>query len=461
MLDLIDTHAHISFSQFDSDRAEVLARAWKLPLASIICIGSGEGIAGNESAIALASTDARIFAAVGIHPHDAGSVTPEWIERISTLLAHPRVVALGEIGLDYHYDHCSPDVQKDLFRKLVEIARDHDKPIIIHDREAHEDVWDIIEDCGGAELKVLFHCFSGDVAFARRVVDAGHMISIPGIVTFPKAIDLHAVVKELPIEHMVLESDCPYLAPEPYRGKRNEPAYLGRTAERVADLKGLNFEDVARITTINARRFFNLPDSKIYPKIAYRIRNALYLNVTNKCNLRCKFCPKFSDFEVKGHLLKLDREPTPAEVIEAVGDPMPYDEIVFCGYGESTRRLGLVKEVARRLKEKQAMRVRLNTDGLANLYHGRNIVPELIGLIDAMSISLNAPDAKSYAGLCVSKHGEAAYESLLEFIRSAKACIPEVIVSVVAVPGLDIDACQRKAAELGVPLRVREYMNVG
>ena len=424
-------------------------------------VGAGAGFDGNERALELSRTDRRLFATTGIHPHDAKDMTDEWMRGLRNILADEKVVALGEIGLDYHYDFSGQEAQRDAFKRLIPLADEFEKPIIIHDRDAHDDVWNIMKGVGFPKRRGVFHCFSGDVRFAEEILKEGFYISIPGVVTFMKAHDLHEVVAVTPLERMVIETDCPYLSPEPYRGKRNEPAYVKLVAQKIAEIKGLSLEDVARVTTLNAKRVFRLPGSELVPDIAYRIRDSLYLNITNTCNLACKFCPKFIDFEVKGYYLKLPKEPSVDEVFQAMGQPEEYDEVVFCGYGEPTRRLEVLRVIAKRMKERGVKKVRLNTDGLANRYYGKNILPELAGIIDSISVSLNAGDAKFYCSICPSKYGEDAYADVCRFVEEAKKHIPEVVVSVVALPGQDLDACKEKAKELGVPLRIREYMNVG
>jgi len=458
---LIDTHAHLSFEQYEANREEVKTCAWNAGVEFIILVGAGAGLDGNFRALKLAKTDARFFATVGIHPHDAGQLAPLWIDELKGLLADEKVVALGEVGLDYFHKFSDQGVQRNVFEKLIPLADEFGKPIVIHDRDAHEDVWKILNDVGLPERRGVVHCFSGDVRFAEKVIGAGFYISISGVVTFKKARDLHEVVANMPLERMVIETDCPYLAPEPFRGKINEPSYVRYVAERIAEIKGLSLEDVARVTTLNAKRLFGLPGAELIPDIAYRIRNSLYLNITNSCNLACRFCPKFIDFEVKGYYLKLDKEPGVEDIFMAMGEPENYDEIVFCGYGEPTRRLEVLKVIAARMKEKGVKKVRLNTDGLANLLYGRNVLPELSGIIDSVSVSLNAADADFYSKICPSKFGALAYEEVCRFIVEAKKHIPEVTASVVALPGLDLDACRKKAKELGIVLKIREYMNVG
>jgi len=457
----IDTHTHLTFHQFDDDRAEVISRAWGAGLEYMIAVGAGEGVEGNAAAIRLAEEDERIFATAGIHPHDAKDATDEWYARLKDLARHEKVVAVGEIGLDYYHRHSTEESQRACFERLLKLAEEVEKPVVIHDRDAHEDVWRIIEEKGVPRRGGVFHCFSGDYEFAGRVVKAGFYVSIPGVVTFRNARALQEVVAETPLERLLIETDCPYLSPEPHRGERNEPAYVVEVARKIAVIKALSLEDVARVTTLNAKRLFDMPGAELDPHIAYRIRNSLYLNITNRCNMACKFCPKHTDFEVKGYYLKLPKEPSVEEIFLAMGQPEQYDEIVFCGYGEPTVRLEVLKVIAGRMKEIGVKRIRLNTDGLANLLYGRNILPELEGLVDAVSVSLNAPDARKHNEVCPSKFGEKAYEAVIDFIAEAKKHIPEVTVSVVALPDLDLEACRRKAEELGVSLRVREYMNVG
>ncbi|MEI6757573.1 MAG: TatD family nuclease-associated radical SAM protein [Chlorobium sp.] len=191
--------------------------------------------------------------------------------------------------------------------------------------------------------------------------------------------------------------------------------------------------------------------------IAYKIRNSLYLNVTNRCSNICTFCPKFEGYKLQGNDLLLQREPSFQEVMAAVDAEDEFGEIVFCGFGESLIRLDLVVCVARELKKRYGCRIRINTDGQANLVHGRNIIPELVGLVDTVSVSLNAPDAVTYIRLCNTPFGSAGFSAVCDFIREARHQIPKVIASVVNVPGVDIDACRVLAESLGATFRVREF----
>ncbi|HXI09476.1 MAG TPA: TatD family nuclease-associated radical SAM protein, partial [Thermodesulfobacteriota bacterium] len=281
-----------------------------------------------------------------------------------------------------------------------------------------------------------------------------------GVVTYPNAAALREVVKAVPIESMLVETDCPYLPPAPERGKRNEPSFIVRTAEKIAEIKGLSLNDVARVTASNAEELFGLKKRET-ARIAYPIRNSLYLNITNRCTNYCTFCAKFKSYTVKGHYLRLGTEPTFEEVLAAVGDDaLKYDEIVFCGFGEPLIRLDLVRKVGMHFK-RMGCKIRIDTDGLANLVHGRNVLPELM-FVDVISVSMNAPDSETYQKLVKTPFGDAAFPAILYFLREAKKYIHKVVASVVAVPGLDIEACRKVAEDdIGVVFRVRDFDSVG
>lgn len=435
----------------------MLQRAQKAGIRGMVVIGVDA--ASSYEAVRIAGLHPDIYCTVGIHPHDASTADDALIDELVKLaVSDSKVVAIGEIGLDFYRDRSPRDLQKKVFRRFLQIACELDKPVVIHDRDAHEETLQLIMEenvrCG------VMHCFSGDVSFARQCLEQGFYLSITGTVTYPSNQQLRDVVAAVPIERLLLETDCPYLSPVPHRGKRNEPAYTRITAEKVAEIKGLSLDDVARVTTMNAGRLFGISGWDSSFKIAYKIRNSLYLNITNRCSNRCSFCSKFDDFTVKGHNLLLDHDPGFAEIMAAIGEPGKVDEIVFCGFGEPLLRIELVKQVAFALK-KRGYRIRINTDGQANLVHGRNILPELAGLVDSISISLNAPDTATYANLCNTPFGEAGFAAVCAFIQAASEYIPEVAATAVTVPGIDIAACRLLADSLGVQFRVREFAEVG
>lgn len=294
---------------------------------------------------------------------------------------------------------------------------------------------------------------------AEEVMAMGFCISLAGPVTFRKAEGLRDLARVVPDDYLLIETDAPYLTPEPFRGKRNEPAYLVYTAQRVAEVRGVSLEDVARITTLNARRLFRIGQLSDEGEIAYQIRDSLYLNITNRCTNRCSFCVKFHSDYVKGHRLRLSAEPTEEELKAEIGDPARYREIVFCGYGEPLLRLETVKNVAQWIKARRG-RVRINTNGHANLIHGRNIIPELKGIVDSISISLDAQDEDTYNRICGPVFPD-AFNAVVRFIKDVKESVPDVQVTVVNMPEVDVAQCREIAAKLGVTFRVRELDVVG
>lgn len=454
---LIDSHCHIYYDDFQHDLAQVFERAEAAGVKGMIVVGADP--VTSRQAVEIAASHPALFCTVGIHPHDAAGVDEAAFMALEELArTSPKCVAIGEIGLDFYRNRSPREDQERVFRHFLQMAKRLDKPVVIHDRDAHAETLAMIREAG--VTKGVMHCFSGDLAFARQCLDLGLYLSIPGTVTYPSNEQLREVVRNVPLERLLLETDCPYLSPVPHRGKRNEPAYTRITAEKVAELRGLTVEDVGRITTMNAGRLFGIPLWDESTKIAYRIRNSLYLNITNRCSNHCTFCAKFDEFTVKGHNLLLDHEPGFEEVMAAIGQPEGIDEVVFCGFGESLLRLELVKQVAQTLKQR-GYPVRINSDGQANLAHGRNILPELAGLVDSISISLNAPDAVTYGRLCNTPFGEAGWQGVCDFLREAPRYIPDVTATAVTIPGIDIEACRNVAEGLGVKFRVREYAEVG
>jgi TatD DNase family protein len=254
---LIDSHAHVDGPEFDADRADVLARARAAGVQRIVVIGAVGSPDSAERAVALAERDPEIWATVATHPHNAGEMTPDWWAIHERLAHHPRVVAIGETGLDYYYDHSPRDAQKAAFARFIELARAVDKPVVCHIRDAHDDAREILR-AGGATDCVI-HCFTGTPDDARAYAELGYYVSFSGIVTYKNAQALRDAVPLVPRDRLLIETDCPYLAPVPRRGKRNEPSFLPHTAEVVATCCSISFEELAAVTTANACRVFRLP----------------------------------------------------------------------------------------------------------------------------------------------------------------------------------------------------------
>jgi TatD DNase family protein len=256
----IDTHAHLEMKEFDSDRPQVIERAVANGIKRIITIGTD--LESSLKALALAKTYRNIWATVGFHPHDAASFNPEIPPQLRRLAKDPLVVAVGEIGLDF-YRNLSPQTQqKETFRQLIHLARALNLPIIIHDREAHEEVLAILKEEKAREIGGVFHCFSGDWEMAKQCLDLNFFLSVTGAVTYKKGSALEEVVRRAPIESLLLETDAPYLSPYPFRGKRNEPAFLVHTAEQVAGIRGMTLPELSQAVLQNTfRAFSRLPEN--------------------------------------------------------------------------------------------------------------------------------------------------------------------------------------------------------
>jgi TatD DNase family protein len=265
-----DSHAHLDGKRFDTDRAEVIARANQAGVSTLLAIGNGDGPGTGtlDCAIKLAQQYDWIYATVGIHPHEAELAKPSDFDELERLAQSPKVIAWGEIGLDYFYDHSPRDVQQRVFLQQMEMARAAKLPIIIHCRPSNnsENAWDDVlrlvgENWATSGLGGVLHCFTGTVDHARAALDLGFMISFAGNITFPKAQTIRDAASMVPLDRMFIETDCPYLAPAPHRGQRNEPAFVVEVARQIAELRGLACEEIGQQTTANFHNFFRLTKS--------------------------------------------------------------------------------------------------------------------------------------------------------------------------------------------------------
>ena len=255
--ELIDTHCHLDMDAYQADQGDVIQSAINHGIKRIITIGID--YPSSQKAVALSGRYPNVYATIGFHPHDAQRATPAALQQMADLASHHDVVGYGEIGLDYVKDYAPRDVQRKVFSQQLHLARELNLPIVIHDREAHADVCDLIRTAGPFPKGGVMHCFSGDRQLAEVMINMGFYISIPGVATFTNAHILHEVIRTIDLQHLLLETDGPFLAPVPFRGKRNEPKLLLYTAQKVAELKQISIDEVARITTANAVRLFQLP----------------------------------------------------------------------------------------------------------------------------------------------------------------------------------------------------------
>jgi len=255
---LIDSHAHLEMKEFDSDREEVIQRAGSEGVDFIITVGTNLKL--SSKAVALAGRYENIYATVGVHPHDVAKTDKNTFDAIKELVkTHKKIVAYGEIGLDFFRNLSPQEKQMEVFGLQLELAKELCLPVVIHDREAHRQALETVRASG--IRRGVFHCFSGDYEMARKCIDLGFYLSVPGVVTFDKSKTLQDVVERVPLSSLLVETDAPYLAPVPHRGQRNEPSYVVHTAKKVAQIKKISWEEVARVTSVNAMNLFGIKTS--------------------------------------------------------------------------------------------------------------------------------------------------------------------------------------------------------
>lgn len=449
----IDTHSHIFLPNFDGEVDQIIERAKSAGVDYLIA--PGIDIASSTQAVELSEKYDCVYAAVGVHPHDTIDWNDSYLEKLEELAKNKKVVAIGEIGLDYYYDFSPRDIQLQAFETQINLALKLNLPIIVHNREANDDVMALARKYKDSALRAQFHCFAGSVKDARELIEMHHFISFPGNVTFKNADGIREVVSRVSIDNLLLETDSPFMAPVPHRGQRNEPAYIKLVAEKIAEIHKLTVEDVARSTSYNVHKLFGIGEG-LKLSFTYQISQSLYINVTNRCNAGCVFCDRKGEAVVKGYSLKMKKSEEPdAEVyIREIGDPKEFQEIVFCGYGEPTIRWDVVKKIANYVKSNGGS-TRLNTDGHGNYINKRDITPELKGLIDTVSISLNSADPEQYAKLM--KVDPSMHAEMLDFAKKAKEFC-HVVLSIVGISEVDAEAAKKLVTEeVGVDFREREY----
>ncbi len=450
----VDTHAHLFYENFKDDLDEVIQRAKKNSISYILIPATD--MLSARTAISLSEKYDFIFASVGIHPHETKDWNKKLLEEIKSLSSHEKVVAIGEIGLDYYYDFSPKEKQIEAFRDQIELAIEIDKPVIVHNRDSDIDMMEIISSYCSTGLKAQFHCFNASLEDAIEYIKMNHFISFTGNITYKKSENLRRILKAIDINHLLLETDSPFMSPVPYRGKRNEPSYIHNTVKVISEIKNLSIEDVGRITSLNAFRMFGI-GKKPETNFTYLLGNSLYINVTNRCNADCIFCRRKTDPFISGYNLgmKKSEEPDAEVYIKEIGDPKKYDEIVFCGYGEPTIRWEVVKTIAKFVKDNGG-KTRLNTNGHGNIINHRDITAEMKGLIDTVSISLNSTDAKQYSQLM--QIDQEYFYFMIEFAKKSVQNVDKVVLSVVDIDQIEIEKARNLVEkEIKAEFRIRHY----
>jgi TatD DNase family protein len=450
----VDTHTHLFYPNFEKDIIDVIKKARNEGVDYMLVPATDLETA--EQVVELCDRYDFIYGAVGVHPHDSKNWDDTFIPAIAKISKHPKIVAIGEIGLDYFYDFSPKEQQIKAFKDQIELALKLNLPIIVHNRDSDTDMMEIIKSYAGSGLRAQFHCFNASLENARSLISMHHYISFTGNITFKKFDLLREIAAAIPLDNILIETDSPFMTPVPFRGKRNEPSNVKYVAEKLAELHNTTIEEVARITSLNAFKMFGIGAKKetVY---TYKIHNSLYINITNRCNADCTFCYRKDNPVVHGYNLKMkhDEEP-PADVyINEIGDPTKYDEIVFCGFGEPTIRWDVVKKIAKYVKDGGG-KTRLNTNGHGSYINKRNITPELKNLIDVVSISLNSFDPKQYADIM--RVDKQLFSEMINFAKEAKIYAGKVVLSVVAINNIEIEKARAIVEDkIGAEFRVREY----
>jgi TatD DNase family protein len=450
----IDTHSHLFYKNFHDDLDEVINRAIESDVDQIIVPATDLETA--EQTIRLCEKYDMVFGAVGIHPHDSKDWNDSLLTKIQNLAEHKKIIAIGEIGLDYYYDFSPPEKQIRAFKAQIELAIELNLPVIIHNRDSDKDMMEIISQYCGKGLKAQFHCFNSSLNDAFEFIKMNHFISFTGNITFKNRGDIRSVLEKIGLDSLLLETDSPFMTPVPFRGKRNEPAYVKYVAEKISEIHKVSIEEVAKTTSYNAFRLFGIGKS---PELIYTypLGRSLYINVTNRCNADCTFCKRNTFPFISGFNLgmKKSEEPAADEYIKEIGDPKKYEEIVFCGYGEPTIRWKIVKQVAAYVKANGG-KTRLNTNGHGNLINHKNITPEMKDLIDVVSISFNSFDPGQYAQLM--RLDEKHFFEMINFAKASKTYVKKVVMSVVSLDEVEIEKSRKVVEdEIGAEFRVREY----
>lgn len=449
----IDTHAHLFYPNFNGELDQIIERAQNAGVDAILVPGTD--IPTSIQAIELSKQYEMIYTAVGVHPHETKEWNDDLINQIETLAKNKKVVAIGEIGLDYYYDFSPREIQLKAFRAQIELALKLDLPIIIHNRDSNDDIMQIIREYADTSLRAQFHCFAGSEQDAKELIGMDHFISFPGNVTFKKADNIRRILKSIPPEYLLLETDSPFMTPVPYRGKRNEPSYIPIIADTISEIHNVSLDELAKITSYNTYKLFGIgknPDLIL----TYQIGDSLYINVTNRCNADCVFCKRKTTAEVDGYVLKMKKseEPDASVYINEIGDPKKYKEIVFCGYGEPTIRWDVVKEIAKYVKDNGG-KTRLNTNGHGNVINRKDITPEFEGLIDKVSVSLNSVSPEQYSKLM--RVRPEMHSEMLDFAKKAKR-FTHIVMSIVGIDEVDKEkAIKLVTEEIGVEFRERAY----
>lgn len=438
---MIDSHVHLDHPLFKDDFEEVVARAIEDGVSAIVNIGFDP-----ESTRATAEFVEKypfFFGVLGTHPHDAAGHTLDYEVELKTLLDQPRMIGVGEIGLDYHYDHSPRDVQRKVFRRMLWLARLKDKPVVIHCRDAEPDVLEVLAS-ERMRFRGIFHAFNHDASVARRVTELGFHLGIGGVATFKKA-KLLDILHAIPLDRIVLETDGPYLAPHPFRGKRNEPALIGFVVDALARIHGVPADEIARQTTENFLLAMRI-EKKSLPAPVYKIGNRVYIHTIPEAD-PVALADRAADTAGK---MFGDAGP---------GETRAVEEAVICGFYEPLEYIDQVMAVSARLRSMGA-RVRVITGRRGHAAVGRDAVSSLVGIVDALTVRMYGPTAAQHERTAMTGLGDAAFASLVDFVKGATASGIDTDCLFIAVSKMRLEPCRELAENLGAGCEVRKFRSL-
>ncbi|MDP8234249.1 MAG: YchF/TatD family DNA exonuclease [Candidatus Saelkia tenebricola] len=449
---LIDTHCHLWHPEFHSDLKNVLKSSRNSGVDYFINIGVD--VKTSKEAVKMAKKNKGIFAGVGYHPHYAKDFRESDGSQLKKLLSARRVVAFGEVGLDFYRQISNKKTQIMVLDELLSIWCNTKLPIVVHNRDAHNEILSVLNNIRKFNPKIVMHCFSGDKNFLRECLNRGYYISYATNLTFNK--ELKELIKYTPLEKLLLETDSPYLSPQTKRGIRNEPLNIKESIAVAVAIKGVGEEDIVRSLALNAKVVFNVGHVSINPRIVYKYKGGLYINLTNECSNECVFCTIGKGDYFAGYNLRLNASASIREVLKAVSKEKGYQEVSFCGFGEPFCRFKEMTKIARILKMR-GYEIRVVTNGCGNLIQGKNVLPLLKGIVDKISVSLNVVEKDKYNVICKPKLEGDVFSEILNFIREAKKYIPQVEITFLNFSDLDLQKCKEIAQSLEVDYKIREY----
>ena len=411
----------------------------------------GISLESSLRAALLSETRVGVFASAGIHPNEIDPDSPDSLEDIPEILLRPRVIAVGETGLDFYRNRVPEKLKIEVFKEHIRLAEAFGLTLIVHSRSAEREVLDVLGE--DVTVPVIMHCFTGSADTALEAAQRGYYIGFTGVLTFRKNGRLRNLAGSLPADRILIETDAPYMSPEPVRGRRNEPFNVRYIADTISEIWGIDQEETAGTLMKNSLKAMQLGPF-LRTDLVYLLYGNIYMNITGRCTNRCRFCIKDKTDGIGGYYLKHHAEPFEERLDSIIGslNPRMGKELVFCGYGEPTMRPELLERLAGSAFER-GFSVRLNTNGTCTARLSPDKTAELLEPFDTVSVSLNASCREEYRSIC-RPADEDTWDRLMEFIELARR-VTSVRLTAVRYPGIAMESVEKLAKSLSLPLRIR------